>query len=252
MIKVKKNRKDNREFKQLKEQLIGTRQVVKHTKIGNLWTHESAVRKKLKQLSQMDGRSIKGFDNLVMDYRELLDEISQRLLADYNEKNQTQFDFEEIIQEYEAEYLSSGILTALVSSHIPSLMAEAFQTHFPHNPKDEYPEARALKRKVYLHLGQTNTGKTYQAIQRLKQSTNGIYLAPLRILALEIFERLNEEGISCDLLTGEEEVLIEGANHQSSTIEKLNLNETYEVAVIDEIQMVILNAGQHGHGLYLV
>ncbi len=59
-------------------------------------------------------------------------------------------------------------------------MAEAFQTHFPHNPKDEYPEARALKRKVYLHLGQTNTGKTYQAIQRLKQSTNGIYLAPLQ------------------------------------------------------------------------
>ena len=113
---------------------------------------KSAVRKKLKQLSQMDGRSIKGFDNLVMDYRELLDEISQRLLADYNEKNQTQFEFEEIIQEYEAEYLSSGILTALVSSHIPSLMAEAFQTHFPHNPKDEYPEARALKRKVYLHF----------------------------------------------------------------------------------------------------
>lgn len=238
MIKVKKNRKDNREFKQLKEQLIGTRQVVKHTKIGNLWTHESAVRKKLKQLSQMDGRSIKGFDNLVMDYRELLDEISQRLLADYNEKNQTQFDFEEIIQEYEAEYLSSGILTALVSSHIPSLMAEAFQTHFPHNPKDEYPEARALKRKIYLHLGQTNTGKTYQAIQRLKQSTNGIYLAPLRILALEIFERLNEEGVACNLLTGEEEVIVEGAHHQSSTVEKLNLDRTYDVAVIDEIQML--------------
>ncbi len=110
---MKKNRKDNREFKQLKEQLIGTRQVVKHTKIGNLWTHEAAVRKKLKQLSQMDGHSIKGYDNLVMDYHELLDEISRRLLADYNEKNQTQFDFEEITQEYETEYLSSGILTAL-------------------------------------------------------------------------------------------------------------------------------------------
>lgn len=238
MIKVKKNRKDNREFKQLKEQLIGIRQVVKHTKIGNLWTHEASVRKKLKQLRQIDGHSIKGYENLVIDYHELLDEISRRLLEDYNEKNQTQFKFDEIAQEYETEYLSSGILTALVSSHIPTLMAEAFQTHFPHNPKDEYPEARALKRKVYLHLGQTNTGKTYQAIQRLKQSTNGIYLAPLRILALEIFERLNEEGISCDLLTGEEEVLIEGANHQSSTIEKLNLNETYEVAVIDEIQMI--------------
>ena len=238
MITVKKNRKDNREFKQLKEQLIGIRQVVKHTKIGNLWTHEASVRKKLKQLRQMDGHSIKGYENLVIDYHELLNEISRRLLEDYNEKNQTQFKFDEIAQEYESEYLSSGILTALVSSHIPTLMAEAFQTHFPHNPKDEYPEARALKRKVYLHLGQTNTGKTYQAIQRLKQSTNGIYLAPLRILALEIFERLNEEGISCDLLTGEEEILIEGAHHQSSTVEKLNLDHAYDVAVIDEIQMI--------------
>ncbi len=40
---MKKNRKDNREFKQLKEQLIGIRQVVKHTKIGNLWTHEASL-----------------------------------------------------------------------------------------------------------------------------------------------------------------------------------------------------------------
>ena len=77
---MKKNRKETREFKQLKEQLIGTRQVVSHTKVGNLWTHEASVRKKLKQLHQMDGQSIKGFDNLLLDYRELLDQISQRLL----------------------------------------------------------------------------------------------------------------------------------------------------------------------------
>lgn len=237
-MKVKKNRKETREFKQLKEQLIGTRQVVSHTKVGNLWTHEASVRKKLKQLHQMDGQSIKGFDNLLLDYRELLDQISERLLEDYNEKNHTNFDFEEISHDYEDEYLSSGILTALVSSHIPTLMAEAFQTHFPHNPKDEYEEARKLKRKIYLHLGQTNTGKTYQAIQRLKQSSSGIYLAPLRILALEIFERLNEENVPCHLLTGEEEVLIEGAHHQSSTVEKLNLDQVYDVAVIDEIQML--------------
>ena len=94
-MKVKKNRKETREFKQLKEQLIGTRQVVSHTKVGNLWTHEASVRKKLKQLHQMDGQSIKGFDNLLLDYRELLDQISQRLLQDYNEKNHTNFDFED-------------------------------------------------------------------------------------------------------------------------------------------------------------
>ena len=150
-MKVKKNRKDNREFKQLKEQLIGIRQVIKHTKIGNLWTHEASVRKKLKQLHQMQGSSIKGYEDLVIDYRELLDDISRRLLEDYNEKNETQFEFDDIVDQFEVEYLASGILTALVSSHIPTLMADAFQTHFPQNPKDEYQEARAIRRKVYLH-----------------------------------------------------------------------------------------------------
>lgn len=58
----------------------------------------------------------------------------------------------------------------------------------------------------YLHLGDTNTGKTYQALLRLRQARTGIYLAPLRILALENFERLNAEGVPCSLLTGEEEV----------------------------------------------
>ena len=47
----------------------------------------------------------------------------------------------------------------------------------------------------------------------LKKATNGIYLSPLRILALENFERLNREGVKCNLATGEEEINIEGCRH---------------------------------------
>ena len=235
---MKKNRREIRDLKQLKEQLFGIKQVVHHTKIGNLWNHEAAVRKKLKVLTEMDGQSLKGYHQVYKEYRDLLDEISVRLLEDYNDKNNTSFEFDEIVQSHLPEYLSSGILTALVSSHIPNLMADSFKTHFPKNPKDEYQEARNLKRKIYLHLGQTNTGKTHRAIERLKQSQKGVYLAPLRILALEIYERLNKEGVPCTLLTGEEEVIIPEANHQSSTVEKVNLDQTYDVAVIDEIQMI--------------
>lgn len=68
------------------------------------------------------------------------------------------------MNEHRHNYYSSGIITALGSSHIPTLMVDAFAKHFPSNPKDEYPEARVLKRKIYLYLGQTNTGKTYQAL----------------------------------------------------------------------------------------
>ena len=39
------------------------------------------------------------------------------------------------------------------------------------------------------------------------------HTASAAILALEIFERLNEEGVACNLLTGEEEVIVEGAHH---------------------------------------
>src|SRR3712207_4404376 len=89
-----------------------------------------------------------------------------------------------------------------------------------------------------LHLGETNTGKTYTAMERLKEGRKAIYLSPLRILALENFEKLNSQGIKCNLLTGEEEIIIEGATHTACTIEKLNVAEEYDVAIIDEIQMI--------------
>ena len=41
-----------------------------------------------------------------------------------------------------------------------------------------------MHRRFILHLGGTNTGKTYAGFQRLKQAPSGVYLAPLRLLAL--------------------------------------------------------------------
>lgn len=238
MLYLKKNRKETREFLILKEQLNNMKQIVANTKVANLWSHEAAVRKKLKSMSAMQGDNIKGFDHIYEEYREVLDDISIRLLDDYNRKNKTNFVFNEIVRDNPDDYVKSGIMTVLVTSHIPKIIANDFTRYLPEDPKDDYPNARAMKRVVYLHLGETNTGKTYQAIERLKESSNGIYLAPLRILALEIFERLNESGVACDLMTGEEEITIDSAKHQSCTIEKLDIDKDYKVAVIDEIQMI--------------
>ena len=106
------------------------------------------------------------------------------------------------------------------------------------NPKDEYPEARAMDRHFILHLGGTNTGKTYAGFQRLKQARTGVYLAPLRLLALEAQEVLLDAGIDCSLTTGEEEDRRAGDTHVAATAEKLDLKQPYEVAVIDECQMI--------------
>ena len=61
-------------------------------------------------------------------------------------------------------------------------------------PKDEYPEARAMERRFIIHVGGTNTGKTYSALKRLEEVWTGAYLAPLRLLALEVQERLLAAG----------------------------------------------------------
>ncbi len=58
--------------------------------------------------------------------------------------------------------------------------------------------------------GGTNTGKTYAGFQRLQQAATGVYLAPLRLLALEAQEVLLDAGVDCSLTTGEEEDCREG------------------------------------------
>ena len=104
--------------------------------------------------------------------------------------------------------------------------------------KNLFPLARSLKRKIIFHVGPTNSGKTYQAMQRLSSATTGYYLAPLRLLALEGYEGLRERAVPCSLITGEEEVIDEESTHISSTIEMLNLSVDVDVCVIDEIQMI--------------
>lgn len=94
------------------------------------------------------------------------------------------------------------------------------------------------KRKFILHVGPTNSGKTYNALQALKQSQKGVYLGPLRLLALEIFDTLNYEGYPCSLLTGQEYEDMPFAKLTASTIELCNYDEHYDVAVIDEAQLI--------------
>ncbi|MDQ1264831.1 MAG: ATP-dependent helicase, partial [Campylobacterota bacterium] len=104
--------------------------------------------------------------------------------------------------------------------------------------KNLFPIARNLRRKLTLHIGPTNSGKTYNAMQKLKSADTGYYLAPLRLLALEGYEDLRESGIHASLITGEEQLLDENASHISSTIEMLNFDVDVDVCVIDEVQML--------------
>ncbi|MGG3563397.1 DEAD/DEAH box helicase [Neobacillus rhizosphaerae] len=98
----------------------------------------------------------------------------------------------------------------------------------------------SLKRNIryVLHIGETNTGKTHHALEKMKEAGSGLYLAPLRLLALEVYDKLNVEGTPCSLKTGEEEKIVPNASHSSCTVEMFHEKEFYEVVVIDEAQMI--------------
>lgn len=103
---------------------------------------------------------------------------------------------------------------------------------------DTFELARRMQRSVTLYVGPPNSGKTHAAFEQLAQAHDGVYLAPLRLLALEGRDRLVARGVPCSLLTGEENVPADEARVVSSTIEMMATRIPVDVAVIDEAQMI--------------
>ncbi|HOD92838.1 MAG TPA: helicase-related protein [Clostridia bacterium] len=133
---------------------------------------------------------------------------------------------------------TNTVLSIYMETYLKRIAKEQIQKMIPSNPKDEFPETRKMKRSFKIHLGLTNTGKTYHALIALKEANTGAYLSPLRLLALEVQERLMQDNVLCSMLTGEEEDIIPGARHISSTVEKADYSQIYDVVVIDECQLI--------------
>ena len=108
------------------------------------------------------------------------------------------------------------------------------------DPGRWYPAARAMRRQIHLHVGPTNSGKTYAAIQRLKAADSGVYCSPLRLLAWEVAEGLNNapDGVPCNLVTGQEKRASPGARHVACTVEMADVRRPRDVGVIDEAHLL--------------
>ncbi|KAH9857472.1 P-loop containing nucleoside triphosphate hydrolase protein [Lenzites betulinus] len=141
---------------------------------------------------------------------------------------------------------------------------------------------RSRPRKFIMHVGPTNSGKTHNALRALAAAKRGIYAGPLRLLAYEIYDRLNNGQIvplgvdpdadveadsqsnfdlgdtgttgkdvvvtksgnpkyarRCNMVTGEEmKIIDDNAPLLSCTIEMTPHLSSWDVAVIDEIQLI--------------
>lgn len=99
-----------------------------------------------------------------------------------------------------------------------------------------FPVARSVRRKVVAWLGPTNSGKTHRSILALAAAPSGMYLGPLRLLALEQRDRLVELGTPCSLITGEERIH-QSDTHSARTVEMTDFSRHVAVCVLDEMQL---------------
>ena len=157
---------------------------------------------------------------------------------------------------------------SLIQGVIPSLTLDRMDGLFKavdfSKPHAFWPLARSQpRRKIIMHVGPTNSGKTHTALRALASAKRGLYAGPLRLLAHEIWERLNmgkivplevedpKESLRvsksgdpryarvCNMLTGEEQKIVDNnAQLLSCTIEMVPWVQHFDVAVIDEIQMI--------------
>lgn len=104
-------------------------------------------------------------------------------------------------------------------------------------PWDWFPRARQMRRRFVFHAGPTNSGKTHEALERLMAAKSGVYCAPLKALAAQVWRKI-DACVPCDLLIGDERQFGGSAEHVSCTAEMTPVDTMVDVGVIDEIQMI--------------
>ncbi|EMD34298.1 hypothetical protein CERSUDRAFT_125481, partial [Gelatoporia subvermispora B] len=189
-----------------------------------------------------------------------------------------------ILFEWAAHEGTHAALEGKVAADTIAVMTELFRAADLAQPYRFYPRARIGRpRTVIMHVGPTNSGKTHNALRALAAAKTGVYGGPLRLLAAEIFERLNRGQIvpagvdpnadagaepdtdstvdvgdareagqvvirktgteryarTCNMITGEEQKFMgDDVGLLSCTVEMTPLNRDYDVAVLDEIQLI--------------
>lgn len=88
-------------------------------------------------------------------------------------------------------------------------------------------------------LGPTNTGKTYHAMERMREHGTGMIGFPLRLLARENYDRLvrtsGAEAVA--LITGEERILPTRPRYYVCTVEAMPVEIPVDFLAVDEVQL---------------
>lgn len=140
------------------------------------------------------------------------------------------------------EAIASLIETETAKANKMKFSEHVFKSMVSQEPFHKmYP--RYDDRKITILCAPTNSGKTYQGTQIIKEALrNSDYgpcamLFPLRVLALQIQQDIEQEGIPCSMITGEEQDMREGALVEAMTVEIFDTSKTYNTVFVDEGQL---------------
>ncbi|KAI0648445.1 P-loop containing nucleoside triphosphate hydrolase protein [Trametes meyenii] len=217
-----------------------------------------------------------------LEYRQ---EQLARIAYDVSEVSPQPFDQHctKILFEWVSHPAGQQVLEDVIPPDVISRMQALFHAADLSAVSWEYTFTRKSRpRKFIMHVGPTNSGKTHNALRALAAAKRGIYAGPLRLLAYEIYDRLNkgqivplgvepdpevepdsqsnidvgETGITgknvvvtksgnpkyarpCNMMTGEEQKIVQdNAPLLSCTVEMAPHGDLWDVAVIDEIQLI--------------
>jgi ATP-dependent RNA helicase SUPV3L1/SUV3 len=151
-------------------------------------------------------------------YFEIIKEFKRTFNEEYNREAYIREYFDGRSSDQAVDFLKKLLIIFLKNKNKINVDREKLEeiTNFS-NPEAWY-EARKMKRKIIFHAGPTNSGKSYSAIKKLIKSDSGVYCAPLRLLAAEVYHKIKEKGIDCSLLTGDYKILGEDPKHISCTV----------------------------------
>ena len=199
--------------------------------------------KKTKQLlRKLDKQKnqVKSIEDSLLDARKKLERLRQQRQSLTSPMSNETFDKATAAAEQVREDFCSYLANHIAERH--QIVLQRYQVLDEKTdltrPQEWFPYARLDQRKIIFHSGPTNSGKTFEALERLKQAKRGMYLGPLRLLAAEIYENLTTQGIYCNLYTGQERREIPFATHGAATVEMASAVDDFDVVCIDEIQML--------------
>lgn len=138
--------------------------------------------------------------------------------------------------------IPSAIIATIETVHAKALTRSVALARMSANPHDISSivalDDTVPPRRIIALLGPTNSGKTHSGLEMMAAAPSGAYLGPLRLMAMEQYDRMREKGLCVSMRTGEESIETPGATHLSATIEMADVDTHHSVVVVDEAQLL--------------